>query len=51
MGAIAALVMATFVVVALIGTMVAEVQQHRNINRPAMSGTEGDRHSTDRLAA
>lgn len=50
MGAIAALVLTVFVVVALIGTMIADVRQHRNVNRSALSGTERDRHST-KLAA
>ena len=51
MGAIAALALVVFVVVMLIGTMVATVRQNRNINRSAMSGTESDRRTNNRLAA
>lgn len=51
MGAIAALVLSVFVAVLLIGTIVADVRQQRNIKRSAMSDTERDRRSTNRLAA
>ncbi len=47
---IAALVLTVFVVVVLIVSMVAELRQHRNINRSAISSTERDHRSTNRLA-
>jgi hypothetical protein len=51
MGAIAAVVLAGFVVLVLIGTFVAEEWRQRNIKRPAVSGTESDRDSTNQRAA
>jgi uncharacterized membrane protein len=51
MGAIAALVLGVFVMVMLIGAMVATVRQDRTTHRPATSGAGSDSRPNNRLAA